>query len=125
MPKKNIIITIIIITAVIALGVWWWQGSRQPGKLDDFAKCLDGKGAKFYGAFWCSHCQNQKAIFGSSKKYLPYVECSTPDSNSQLPICKGDNVNVYPTWKFSDGSVQEGELTLGELAEKTGCVLPE
>ena len=58
-----------------------------PGKYDDFAVCLKDKGATFYGAFWCPHCQAQKELFGRSEKLLPYVECSTPDGQAQLQVC--------------------------------------
>ena len=40
------------------------------------AKRLREAGAKMYGAFWCSHCQEQKVYFGAdAQKDLPYVEC--------------------------------------------------
>lgn len=97
---------------------------NQPGKLDTFAKCINASGAKFYGAFWCPHCQDQKSLFGNSKQYLPYVECSTPDSNGQLQVCIDQKIQVYPTWKFADGSIQEGQLSLQQLADKTKCPLP-
>jgi thiol-disulfide isomerase/thioredoxin len=43
----------------IALAVWVYT---SPGKYDEFAKCLTDNGAKFYGAFWCPHCQAQKKM---------------------------------------------------------------
>ena len=64
-----------------------------PGKYDVFATCLKDKGAVFYGAFWCSHCQDQKKLFGSSAKLLPYVECSTLDASAQLQVCKDKKIN--------------------------------
>lgn len=121
--KKNISVVLIIL-AVVIIGFWWRQGNQQTSKLDDFTKCLKDRGAKFYGAFWCPHCQNQKAIFGSSAKYLPYIECSTPDGNSQLPVCKDKNIEGYPTWEFNDGSRITGEISLDQLAQKTECQLP-
>ena len=49
------------------------QSSPQAVSL---AKKLRAAGAKMYGAFWCSHCQEQKAEFGAAaQKDLPYVEC--------------------------------------------------
>jgi hypothetical protein len=60
---------------------------------DAFAKCLTEKGWVMYGAEWCSHCKEQKALFGDSFQYIKYVEC--PD-NVQLCLNKG--VNGYPTW---------------------------
>ncbi len=93
--------------------------------LDSFAKCLADKGAKFYGASWCGHCQNQKKMFGESVGFLPYVECSTPDGNDQTAACKENNITSYPTWVFTDGSRESGELSLQKLSEKTGCQLSE
>lgn len=95
-----------------------------PGKYDEFAQCLEAKGATFYGAFWCPHCQATKKMFGSSSKLLPYVECSTADGQGQTQICIDKKVTSYPTWEFADGSRLNGEQTLEALAEKTGCVLP-
>ena len=96
-----------------------------PGKYDTFATCLREKGAVFYGAFWCPHCQAQKKLFGSSQKLLPYVECSTVNGAGQLQICKDKNITGYPTWDFADQSRLSGEISLSQLAEKTSCKLPE
>lgn len=98
--------------------------SGGPGKYDEFAMCLKDKGAAFYGAFWCPHCQAQKKLFGSSAKLLPYVECSTADANAQTQICIDKGIKSYPTWIFADGSQLTGEIPLAQLAEKTSCVLP-
>jgi thiol-disulfide isomerase/thioredoxin len=95
-----------------------------PGKYDAFATCLKDKGAVFYGAFWCPHCQATKKLFGSSEKLLPYVECSTPDANGQTQICIDKKIVSYPTWEFKDGSRLNGELSLQQLSDKTACVLP-
>lgn len=96
-----------------------------PSKYDDFAQCINDSGAIFYGAFWCSHCQAQKALFGRAAGNLPYVECSTADSQRQTAICQQKKIRGYPTWVYPDGSVQSGEVSLEELAEKTSCLLPE
>ena len=96
-----------------------------PGKYDEFATCLKDKGAVFYGAFWCPHCQAQKKMFGSSAKLLPYQECSTANGQGQLQICIDKKISSYPTWEFADGSRLNGEIPLAELAEKTSCVLPQ
>ena len=101
-----------------------YKEDAKPGTLDGFAVCLKDKGAVFYGAFWCPHCQTQKTLFGKSKKLLPYVECSTPDGKGQHSICKEKKVVGYPTWEFADGSRESGEIALQKLSEKTGCNLP-
>ncbi|MEI6400427.1 MAG: hypothetical protein WCO58_02820 [bacterium] len=76
--------------------------SSKPGQYDALAMHLKTVGAKFYGAFWCPHCQAQKKAFGSSVKLLPYVECSTADGSGQLQICKDEKIASYPTWKFTN-----------------------
>ncbi len=97
-----------------------------PGELDGFTQCLADKQVKFYGAFWCPHCQAQKKIFGKSAKLLPYIECSNSDGKTQTQICIDQKITSYPTWEFpGEPEKQPGELTLAQLAEKTGCVLPQ
>ncbi len=91
--------------------------------LDTFGQCLSDAGAKFYGAYWCPHCQAQKKLLGNSKK-IPYVECSTPDQKGQTPICIEKKIESYPTWIFGDGTIADGEQTLQELSDKTNCALP-
>lgn len=125
MKKSTLFFTILVLLVVVGGTVWLVKTPSKPGTLDGFATCLKDKGALFYGAFWCPHCQNQKAMFGRSSKLLPYVECSTPDGNGQLQICKDKKVETYPTWTFADGTTLTGEIPLAKLAEKTGCVLPQ
>ena len=122
---RNLILLITGVLLVVGgLLYWMWVQEQAPGKFDQFAQCLKDKGAVFYGAFWCSHCQAQKKLFGNSAKHLPYVECSTPDGKGQLQVCTDQKVEGYPTWKFADASEHASGLTLRELSEKTGCVLP-
>ena len=115
---------IVLAIAVVALG-WMVASPRKPGPLDAFAQCLKAKGATFYGAFWCPHCQREKGLFGSSAALLPYVECATADAQGQTQVCIDKKITGYPTWEFADGSRETGETSLTKLAEKTGCGLPQ
>lgn len=111
---------------VIIIGLWFSLSiPNKPGKYDQFAQCLKDKGAVFYGAFWCPHCQNEKKLFGSSEHLLPYVECSTLDGQNQLSVCQEKKIEGYPTWEFKDGSRETGEVSLEKLSEKTACPLPK
>lgn len=112
------IILFSLIAVFIGLFVWY---KAVPGRYDKLADCLTEKGAKFYGAFWCPHCQTQKQVFGKSASRLPYIECSTPDSKGQLQVCIDAKISTYPTWVFADGTVEVGEKSPQELAEKTSC----
>src|SRR3989344_8083454 len=66
---------IVAVIAVAGLAWFWIYWQQRPARLDEFARCLKDRGAIFYGAFWCPHCQNQKTMFGRSSRLLPYVEC--------------------------------------------------
>lgn len=127
MNRKTILFLII---GLLALGVIFaliYKPSSTPegnGKYDNFAQCLKNKGTLFYGAFWCPHCLAQKKLFGSSEKYLPYVECSTPDGSSETQFCIDKKIETYPTWVFPDGTRLSGEIPLEQLAQKTSCQLP-
>lgn len=125
--KRNIMIWVVVIFVIAVVASFFVPSSenKEPGKYDEFAKCLKEKNAIFYGASWCSHCNAQKEDFGSSQKYLPYVECSTPDGRSQTKQCEEAKIDGYPTWQFPDGSRQSGRLPMEVLAEKTGCQLPQ
>ena len=125
MEKKTkfIIFILAVIVLIGGLGVWVEvvKKPKQNVSMGGYAKCVSESGAKFYGTFWCSHCQNQKKMFGEDAKYLPYIECSTPDGRGQTKECVDDGIEAYPTWIFKDGSKETGELPIEKLAEKTSC----
>lgn len=112
----------LFVVGVLGFGIY---SATQPGKYDTFAQCINDSGATFFGAFWCPHCQEQKAMFGKSASLLPYKECSTPDGQGQLQECTDAEVTGYPTWEFADGSRIGGVAQMESLAEKTNCELPE
>ena len=84
---------------------------------DTFAQCLSEKGATMYGTEWCSHCKNQKDMFGTSFQFITYVDC---DINSDE--CLKNGVKGYPTWGINDENYP-GEQQLPRLASLTGCQL--
>lgn len=119
------ILTIVAVAVLLVTGLAFLNKEQDngPGEYDTLAQCLKDKGATFYGAFWCPHCQEQKKLFGKSAKLLPYVECSTPNAQGQLQVCTDKEIKGYPTWEFSDGSRVAKTMQLEELAEKTSCPL--
>jgi thiol-disulfide isomerase/thioredoxin len=123
-PSYTYLYIAIAIVGVALLGWAILALNQQSTKLDGFATCVKDSGATFYGAFWCPHCQAQKALFKKSARLLPYVECSQPDGKTQTQVCIDKGIKSYPTWYFQDGSVENGEVSLAKLAEKTGCVVP-
>jgi hypothetical protein len=126
--KPNYFFYLIGFLAVLSIGVYLWQSSgNRPGDYDEFAKCLAASGTKMYGAFWCSHCNNQKEDFGRSSWKIfadagGYVECSTPE-RQQTEVCRQAGITGYPTWRFPGGSEQSGEVDFYTLSQKSGCPL--
>ncbi|MBI2136873.1 hypothetical protein HYU06_07415, partial [Candidatus Woesearchaeota archaeon] len=91
----------------------------------DLAKCLAANGAKVYGASSCSHCQDQKALFGEDWKFVNYIECEVPgDPNAQKDECMRAGITAYPTWVFKDGQVKQGFASMDELVQMSGCKNP-
>ncbi len=122
--KKQIIIVIGVLVLVLA-GAFFARKDTAGGEYSTFATCLKDAGATFYGTFWCPHCREQKAMFGSSAKLLPYVECSTPDGQGQTAVCSEKGIKSYPTWIFANGETLSGTQEFEALASSTGCALPQ
>lgn len=99
-----------------------WQEKKPTINIPAFAQCLADKKVTMYGAYWCQHCQNQKALFGDAFKLVPYVECT---ENTKL--CTEKGIEGFPTWLVPDGkggeTKLEGEQTFDDLAKASGCVL--
>ena len=95
------------LSAVVAVGVLHlhysgaFDSAAGPEKpyLAALATHLEESGAKFYGAYWCPRCQEQKDLFGASAKRLPYVECKPGGPNGPETVsCAAKNIDNYPTW---------------------------
>lgn len=109
-PKTKWVLALVglVLAALIANSVY----SRYfvPGQYDDFAKCLNEKGAVMYGAILtCRYTKGQAAMFGNSFKYVNYKEAN------ELP-----GIKVTPTWVIN-GKWYEKVQSFDRLAELTGC----
>lgn len=99
---------------------WLWPGT---GPEDPYLKALaihlGQSDAKFYGAYWCPVCTQQKELFGTSAERLPYVECS-PNGRSapRAAECVQQGVTNYPSW-FINGQLNVGLLDVQQLARMT------
>ena len=84
-------------------GVFDAAAGPEDPQLQALAIHLADKGVKFYGAYWCPRCQEQKAMFEASAERLPYVECSSGGRGSALTkACAAEKVKSYPTWIIGD-----------------------
>ena len=124
--KKGLITTLIIVFVLLAALIFFTlRASSQPNVYTELAQCLNDSGSKFYGAFWCPHCNSQKRMFGNAADKLPYVECSTSDQRGQTQVCIDENIEAYPTWDFPNGNRVTGEVSVEDLSEFSGCPLPQ
>ncbi len=111
---------------VVGLLTLHYSGAFDPaaGPEDPYlravAEHLSGIDAKFYGAYWCPHCQQQKQAFGASAARLPYIECS-PNGQRGAPAtaCLVAEIKNYPTWVI-EGRRHDRTLTVEQLARYSG-----
>jgi len=111
---------ILVVIVVAYVGFWYYNNHRY----DAFAKCLASAQTKMYGLYWCPHCAEQKAMFGKSFRYVPYVECAIKGSRELAPACQAAGVKLFPSWQFGSNPPVEGVFPMQELSDKTGCSLP-
>ncbi len=84
-------------------GVFDEAAGPEDPQLRALAIHLTETGATFYGAHWCPRCREQKAMFKSSARRLPYVECSSGGRGSPFTApCVANNIRRYPTWIIGD-----------------------
>jgi uncharacterized membrane protein len=86
----------------------------------EVGKALKEVDAKMYGAYWCSHCNNQKQALGKEvydNQLFTYIECDKEGANSQFSTCRANkNIPGYPTWEIK-GQYYPGEKSVEELAD--------
>lgn len=93
--------------------------TSTPAKVS-LAQHLTKVGAKMYGAYWCSHCKDQKQLFGrEAASKLNYIECDPKGTNPQPDLCTAAKIKGYPTWEIN-GKFYEGVVSLENLAKLSG-----
>ncbi|QDZ21916.1 thiol-disulfide oxidoreductase [Chloropicon primus] len=101
------------------------ESTREALSLVQKMKLVD---AKMYGAFWCSHCFDQKQVFGKeAMKDFPYVECFPSGFKKgikQEAACEAADVKGFPTWVIN-GERIEGDQTLEDLEATVNKYLVE
>ena len=116
---KSMGAAVVLVVALHLHYAGYW--GKAPGPEDPWirglAEHLSRNEAKFYGAFWCPHCTDQKELFGASARRLPYVECSPGGPNTrQAAACNDAGIKSYPTWVIN-GEHYTGTQTLDALAQ--------
>ena len=111
-----------VVVVLILIGIIYLVANKESGKgqYDDFAKYLTGQEVVMYGAEWCTHCKNQKKMFGASFQYVDYFECDVRGKNPRTKECLDAGVRGYPTWEIK-GELYPGEQSFETLSALTGC----
>ena len=99
-----------------------WTITSQSGTSEiALAEHLKKTGAKMYGGWFCSHCYEQKQLFGREafKKNITYIECHEQGKNPQLELCRKEGIEGFPTWDIA-GKKHSGVQPPEELAKLSG-----
>ena len=112
-----------LLVGVIVVMQLYYSGLFSPRpvpRLQALAQHLVDTDARFYGAFWCQTCREQKDLFGGAAETLPYVECSPSGRRGPFAmVCLSADVQSFPTWTIR-GRKYEGILQPEELAARSG-----
>ena len=153
-PKPFFVLAVVVVIAIGGYFILGGD-VKEEEQYYDFASCLTENKVTKYGFDACPNCQKQKHIIGvdAFKQNIDdaglYVRCR-PEEEATKPI--GDNLDKIsilseyqdkvtaetthgelcalmvgtgtPTWVYNDKQV-EGWQTIPELAEFSGCPLPE
>jgi cyclophilin family peptidyl-prolyl cis-trans isomerase len=88
-----------------------------------FAKALAATTTVLYGADWHTGTTDQRQLFQDGAKYLPFVNATNPN-RSPNQTASQNNITVYPTWAFPDGSRLEGVQSLATISLRSGVAIP-
>ena len=119
LKDKIINVAVIALAAgILGYGIYWRVATNPANAAVDekIAQCLKSKDIKFYGAYWCPHCQEQKKTLGGYLNSINYIECTEDPA-----VCTAAEIQAYPTWVFPDGTRQEGALPLEEILKLSAC----
>lgn len=114
--------TVLALTVVLAMFVSASNilSMRGDPRLHQLATHLQETDAKFYGAYWCPACLEQKKKFSGAQSKLPYIECSpNGPQGSMSQQCVRAGVSSYPTWVIN-GRMHTGVTEPRALADMSG-----
>lgn len=87
------------------------------------AKQMESLNTRMYGAYFCTHCYDQKQAFGKDAfSQISYVECTQDGKDSQLELCREKGIRSVPTWEIN-GKLFKGERSIHELQELVSAEL--
>jgi uncharacterized membrane protein len=103
-----------------------WTVTSQSGASEiALAEHLKKTGAKMYGGWFCSHCYEQKQLFGrEAKASINYIECHAQGKDPQVDLCRKEGIEGFPTWDIG-GKKYPGTQPPEQLAKLSGYTGPQ
>jgi hypothetical protein len=103
-----------------------WTVTSQSGASEiALAEHLKKTGAKMYGGWFCSHCYEQKQLFGrEAKANINYIECHPQGKDPQVDLCRKEGIEGFPTWDIG-GKKYPGTQPPEQLAKLSGYTGPQ
>ncbi len=103
-----------------------WIVTSQSGASEiALAEHLKKTGAKMYGGWFCSHCYEQKQLFGrEAKDNINYIECHAQGKDPQVDLCRKEGIEGFPTWDIG-GKKYPGTQPPEQLAKLSGYTGPQ
>jgi hypothetical protein len=87
--------------------------------LKEFNDCLADNGMVIYGLVTCPHCTTLvNKLGGYDKVENLYIECT-----KERQICNDEEIKSVPSIKIN-GEIYQGQRTLENFSQLTGCSLP-
>ncbi len=114
---KKSSITILTIIGVIILAYFLINNSfskKDSQTSKEIAKCI-GENSLLYVQLGCTHCENQKKMFGNNYQYLKVIDCFYKQKE-----CSDKNIKVTPTWIINNKEYL-GVQNIDKLKELTKC----
>lgn len=112
--KRSKIITLVIFILIIIIATLSFTIKPKNHTNQELAKCI-GERSTLYLQLGCSHCEDQKNLFGENYQYLNVVDCFYDPQE-----CTNNNIEATPTWKIK-GNLYKGFQTIEELKSLTEC----
>lgn len=115
MKNKNFLFLIAIILAVILIIILIFLFKKPEINADlETIKCIGNNSILYYSKV-CSHCEEQKRVFGDNFNYLTSIDCL------EFPQeCWKNNIIKVPSWVIK-GVRYEGKKSMEELISLTEC----
>ncbi|MFC1702893.1 vitamin K epoxide reductase family protein [Patescibacteria group bacterium] len=122
------IIGAVVVGLAFSIGTYMMQHTSAPEDVIDraaVARCLDEKGVKMYGAYWCHNCANQKKWFGDAFELIEEIECDPRGENAQAALCVEKEIEGTPTWIWEQDGEEikrlSGATKIDKLADYFEC----